>query len=153
MKDVEAIHPVNAGLLVQGRPRYLPSAPAAAFHILDRYLEESGHDPAKVYAHSKVVVVGRSDVVGRPAMLLALARDATVISCDLHSYRAGLLFEHTGAADILVVAAGVPGLITADHVKEGAIVIDIGINPVQDAAGHPRLVGDVARPSEPRPKQ
>ncbi|MGI8876923.1 MAG: bifunctional 5,10-methylenetetrahydrofolate dehydrogenase/5,10-methenyltetrahydrofolate cyclohydrolase [Egibacteraceae bacterium] len=144
LKDIEAVHPVNAGLLALGRPRYVPSTPASVFHMLDRYLSSTSDDPAAVYARSNLVVVGRSSNVGKPAMLLAQARNATVVSCDVHSSRAGLLVGHTRAADILVVAAGVPELIGAEHVKEGAVVIDVGINPVsQEGTGKVRLVGDV----------
>lgn len=142
-KDIEAVHPVNAGLLSQGRPRYVPSTPAAAFHLLNRYLTDTGRDPATTYEHSNLVIIGRSDNVGKPATLLALALGATVTSCDVHSHRAGLLTEHTRNADILIVAAGVPGLITSDHVKDGAIILDIGINPVK-TNGRTHLVGDVA---------
>lgn len=148
IKDIEAVHPVNAGLLTLDRPRYIPSTPASAFHMLDRYLRESGRDPGEVYSRSNVVLVGRSNNVGKPAILLGLNRNATVLSCDVHSYKAGLLYEHTARADILIVAAGVPGLVTGEHVKRGVIAIDVGINPVQDAkTGKVRLVGDIDFPS------
>ncbi len=144
LKDIEAVHPVNAGLLALGRPRYVPSTPASVFHLLDRYLAEAGHDPDEVYLRSNIVVVGRSNNVGKPALLLAQARNATVVSCDVHSFKAGLLYEHTLRADIVVVAAGVPGLVTAEHVKDGVIAIDVGINPVTDPHdGRVRLVGDL----------
>lgn len=144
LKDIEAMHPVNAGLFALGRPRYVPSTPASAFHMIDCYLRSTGRDPSDVYPAANLVVVGRSNNVGRPAALLALARDATLVSCDIHTSRAGLLRGHTSAADILIVAVGVPGLITADDVKPGAIVIDIGINAVPDErTGKTRLVGDV----------
>lgn len=90
LKDIEAVHPVNAGLLALGRPRYVPSTPASVFHLLDSYLAETGRDPFEVYPRSNVVFVGRSNV-GKPAVLLGAARDATVVSCDVHSYRADLL--------------------------------------------------------------
>lgn len=144
LKDIECVHPTNAGLLALGRPRYVPSTPAAVFHMLDRYLRESGQDPATIYARSNIVLIGRSNNVGKPAILLGLARNATVVSCDIHSFRAGLLYEHTAAADILIVAAGVPGLIRGDHVKDGVIAIDVGINPVTDpATGTMHFVGDL----------
>jgi methylenetetrahydrofolate dehydrogenase (NADP+)/methenyltetrahydrofolate cyclohydrolase len=144
IKDIEAVHPVNAGLLALGRPRYIPSTPASVFHMLDNHLRESGCDPADVYTRSNVVLVGRSNNVGKPALLLGLSRGATVLSCDVHSFKAGLLYEHTSHADILIVAAGVPRLITGEHVKPGVIVIDVGINPVEDPrTGRVRLVGDV----------
>ena len=144
VKDIESVHPINAGLLALGRPRYVPSTPASVFHLLDRYLVESGRDPAQTYARSNLVVVGRSANVGKPTLLLAMERGATVVSCDEHSHRAGLLFEHTARADILVVAVGVPGLIGAEHVKGAVIAVDVGINPVPDQeTGKVRLVGDI----------
>lgn len=143
-KDVEAMHPVNAGLLALGRPRYVPSTPASVFHLLDRYLAESGRDVAEAYAASNLVIVGRSNNVGKPAAMLAAARGATVVACDEHSYRAGLLYDHTRAADILVVAAGVPELIRGEHVKEGVIAVDVGINPRTDPrTGKVHMVGDL----------
>jgi methylenetetrahydrofolate dehydrogenase (NADP+)/methenyltetrahydrofolate cyclohydrolase len=144
LKDIESVHPANAGLLALGRPRYVPSTPASVFHMLDRYLREAGHEPGKVYAGSNVVVVGRSNNVGKPAILLGLARNATVLSCDVHSYEAGLLYDHTASADILIVAAGVPALVSGEHVKEGVIAIDVGINPVTDPeTGKVHFVGDL----------
>lgn len=142
LKDVESVHPVNAGLLALDRPRYVPSTPASCFHILDRYLLASGRDPAAFYARSTVVVVGRSANVGKPALHLGLSRNATVISCDVHTHRAGRLHEYTRAADVLIVAAGVPGLIDGSHVREGAIAIDVGINAMAGPKGM-RLVGDL----------
>ena len=144
VKDIESVHPISAGLLALGRPRYVPSTPASVFHLLDRYLTESGREPARTYARSNLVVVGRSANVGKPALMLAMERGATVVSCDEHSHRAGLLFEHTARADILVVAAGVPGLIRGEHVKDGVIVVDVGINAIRDpSSGTVHLIGDV----------
>lgn len=143
LKDVESVHPVNAGLLALGRPRYIPSTPASCFHILDRYLTESGRDAAAFYARSTLVVVGRSANVGKPALHLGLARNATVISCDEHTFRAGRLHDFTRVADLLIVAAGVPGLLGADHVRDGVIAIDVGINAVPGPDGGTRLVGDL----------
>lgn len=144
IKDIESVHPISAGLLALGRPRYVPSTPASVFHLLDRYLTESGRDPAQTYAQSNLVVVGRSANVGKPALMLAMERGATVVSCDEHSHGAGLLFEHTVRADILVVAAGVPGLIRVEHVKHGVIAVDVGINAIRDSpAGKVHLVGDI----------
>lgn len=148
LKDIEAVHPVNAGLLALGRPRYVPSTPASVFHLLDRYLSEAGHDPAQVYQRSNIVIVGRSANVGKPAIVLGMDRGATIVSCDVHSYTAGLLYQHTRCADILIVATGVQGLISADHVKDGVIAIDVGINPVPDSVtGKIHLVGDLDFPS------
>ncbi|MGZ4168998.1 MAG: bifunctional 5,10-methylenetetrahydrofolate dehydrogenase/5,10-methenyltetrahydrofolate cyclohydrolase [Solirubrobacteraceae bacterium] len=143
LKDVEALHPLNAGLLSLGMPRFVPSTPAAAFHMLDRYTASAGRDPTTAYDGLNLVLVGRSNNVGKPAAILGLQRNATVISAHRHTFDAGRLAEHTLAADILIVAVGVPGLIGADLVRPGAIVIDIGINAVEDADGAVRLVGDV----------
>ncbi|MGH9022708.1 MAG: bifunctional 5,10-methylenetetrahydrofolate dehydrogenase/5,10-methenyltetrahydrofolate cyclohydrolase [Acidimicrobiia bacterium] len=143
LKDVEAVHPTNAGLLALGRPRYVPSTAASCFYLLDRYMLASGRDPLEFYARSNMVVVGRSANVGRPASLLGLARNATVVCCDEHTFRAGNLYEYTRNADILVVAAGVAGLIRGDHVKEGVIAVDVGINPVASSTGVVSIVGDI----------
>jgi methylenetetrahydrofolate dehydrogenase (NADP+)/methenyltetrahydrofolate cyclohydrolase len=151
LKDIEAVHPVNAGLLALERPRFVPSTPASVFHLLDTYLSRDGRDPGEVYRRSRVVVVGRSANVGKPAVSLAMARGATVVSCDVHSARAGLLREHTTAADILVVAAGVPGLLRGVDVKPGVIAVDVGINAVHDEmTGAVRLVGDLDHDSVAR---
>ena len=143
LKDVEAQHPENAGLLALGTPRFTPSTAAAAFHMLDRYMASAGRDPVLAYDGLDLVVVGRSTNVGKPAAILGLARNATVISAHKHTADAGRLAEHTRMADLLVVAAGVPGLITGGFVREGAIVVDIGINAVPGPDGSTRLVGDV----------
>jgi methylenetetrahydrofolate dehydrogenase (NADP+) / methenyltetrahydrofolate cyclohydrolase len=144
LKDVEAVHPENAGLLALGEPRYVPSTPASVFHLLDRYVEESGRDPATFYNGLNLVLVGRSNNVGKPALWLGLARGATVVSCHHFTSQAGRLAEHTRRADILVVAAGVPRLVHGDMVKDGVIAVDVGINPEEDAeSGRVRLVGDL----------
>ena len=145
LKDIESMHPVNAGLLALGRPRYVPSTPASVFHLLDRYLVSTGREPDEFYRRSRMVVVGRSLNVGKPAVLLGLGRGATVIACDEHTSRSGYLAECTRQADILVSAAGVPGLLRGQHVKPGVIAVDVGINPVTDpVSGRTRLVGDMA---------
>jgi methylenetetrahydrofolate dehydrogenase (NADP+)/methenyltetrahydrofolate cyclohydrolase len=143
LKDLEAQHPENAGLLALGMPRFVPSTAGAAYHLLDRYMVQSGRDVSAAYDGLDIVLVGRSNNVGKPAAILGLARNATMISAHKHTHDAGRLAEHTVQADILIVAAGVPGLIRGEMVREGAIVIDIGINAVVDAAGRRRLVGDV----------
>ena len=145
VKDVEALHPENAGLLALGMPRYVPSTAAAAFHLLDRWLDEAGEDRAAFYHRSLIVVVGRSNNVGKPALLLAYDRQAAVESVDEWASANGQLGWHTRRADVLIVAAGVRGLIRSEHVREGAIVVDVGIHAVDDAAtGEVRIVGDVA---------
>ncbi len=144
LKDIEALHPENAGLLALGQPRFTPSTPASAFYLLDRYVEERGHRPSTYYNGKELVLVGRSNNVGKPALWLGLARNATVASCHKFTSDAGRLLEHTRRADILVVAAGRPKLVTGEMVKDGVIVVDVGINPVHDPeTGKTRLVGDV----------
>ena len=142
-KDIEAVHPLNAGLLELGRPRFIPSTPASCFYLLDHHLQRTQTDPAAFYARSCIVVLGRSNNVGKPASLLGMQRGATVVSCDVNTSRAGRLRELTRQADVLVVAVGVPGLIGPDDVKDGAVVIDVGINPVPRDDGRTRMVGDV----------
>jgi methylenetetrahydrofolate dehydrogenase (NADP+)/methenyltetrahydrofolate cyclohydrolase len=148
LKDIEAVHPDNAGLLALGTPRYVPSTPASVFHLLDRYVEDSGRDPKTFYNGLDLVLVGRSNNVGKPALWLGLARNATVVSCHAYTSQAGRLADHTRAADILVVAAGVPGIVTGEMVKPGVIAVDVGINAVRDEeSGKTRLVGDLDLPS------
>ncbi|MEX2236596.1 MAG: bifunctional 5,10-methylenetetrahydrofolate dehydrogenase/5,10-methenyltetrahydrofolate cyclohydrolase [Dehalococcoidia bacterium] len=137
-KDVDGLHPFNAGLLLQGKPRFIPATPWGVQELLIR----SGHDPGGKH----VVVVGRSNLVGKPlaAILMQKARgaNATVTICHTGTPDVG---EHTRRADIVVAAMGVPRYLTAEMVKEGAVVIDVGVNQVADAAkkrGY-RLVGDV----------
>jgi methylenetetrahydrofolate dehydrogenase (NADP+) / methenyltetrahydrofolate cyclohydrolase len=140
-KDVEAVHPENAGLLAQGRPRFVPSTPASCFYLLDSYLRSTGRDPQTAYAGMTLVVVGRSDSVGKPAASLGLQRNATVLTC--HS-RTADLGSFTRQADVLIVAAGVAGLVTGDMVRDGVIAVDVGIDPVTDPeTGKVRFVGDI----------
>ena len=143
LKDVEALHPTNAGLLSLGIPRFIPSTPAAAFHMLDTHTRAMGRDPEVAYDGVDLVLVGRSNNVGKPAAILGLQRNATVISAHKHTADAGRLAEHTRDADILIVAVGVPHLITGDMVKEGAIIVDIGINATEGPDGKVVLTGDV----------
>jgi methylenetetrahydrofolate dehydrogenase (NADP+) / methenyltetrahydrofolate cyclohydrolase len=126
-KDIDGLHPENAGLLAEGYDGFLPATAQAAVEILKR----SGIDIQGKHA----VVVGRSNVVGKPAALLLLREHATVTIC--HS-RTVDLASHTRTADIVIVAAGVPGLITGAMLKPGASVVDVGINVVDDG-----IVGDV----------
>lgn len=127
-KDVDAFHPENVGRLHLGQPRYLPCTPAGIMALLKKY----GIDPAGKHC----VVVGRSNIVGRPMAALLLQADATVTVC--HS-RTPDLHEQCLRADILVSAAGRRGLITADMVKEGAVVVDVAMNRAPDG----KLCGDV----------
>lgn len=142
-KDIEGQHPENAGLLALGRPRFIPSTPASCFHLLDGYLAETLGDPSKGYVGKTIVVVGRSSSVGKPAQWLALERDATVIACHSKTAAAGRLGEFTSQADILIVAAGVPALVTGDMVREGVIAVDVGFHVLHDENGKTRMVGDL----------
>src|SRR3984957_4984813 len=144
VKDIEAVQPQNAGLLALGTPRYVPSTPAAVFHLLDTWLDSAGEDRADFYHRSLIIVVGRSNNVGKPAVSLAYDREAAVESVDAWASRAGRLGWHTRRADALIVAAGSPGLIRSEHIRAGAVVLDVGINrSVDSATGEDRMVGDV----------
>jgi methylenetetrahydrofolate dehydrogenase (NADP+)/methenyltetrahydrofolate cyclohydrolase len=118
-KDVDGFHPENVGLLSQGRIRFTPCTPAGVMEMLRR----EGIDPFG----KRAVVVGRSDIVGKPMALLLLHAHATVTIA--HS-RTKNLAEITRTADLLVAAAGKPGLIRGEHVREGAVVIDVGIHRI-----------------------
>ena len=134
-KDVDGLHPVNAGLLQAGRPALAPCTPAGVIEILKR----SGIPMAGQHA----VVVGRSDLVGKPAAMLLLHQNATVTIC--HSKTRGL-GAITRQADILVAAIGRAGFITPEMVKPGATVIDVGINRITDRAEFDRFfLGDAKR--------
>ncbi|MBI3185811.1 MAG: bifunctional methylenetetrahydrofolate dehydrogenase/methenyltetrahydrofolate cyclohydrolase FolD [Myxococcales bacterium] len=126
-KDVDAFHPVNAGRLFQGKPGLRPCTPAGVM----RLLEEIGFSPAA----KKAVVVGRSNIVGRPMAMLLLAADATVTIC----HRKSDLPLEIGQADLVVAAVGVPRLVKGAWIKPGAVVIDVGINRTPEG----KLVGDV----------
>lgn len=127
MKDVDGLHPVSAGQLYLGQQTLVPATPLGVMQLLTEYGIQ--------IAGSRAVVVGRSTLVGKPMALLLLQANATVTIC--HS-RTEDLARHTLDADLLIAAVGVPGIITADMVKQGATVIDVGIT--RTAAG---LVGDV----------
>ena len=145
VKDIEAVHPQNAGLLALGTARYVPSTPAAVFHLLDAWLDSAGEDRADFYHRSLITVIGRSNNVGKPAVSLAYDREAAVESVDVWASRAGRLGWHTRRADVLIVAAGSPGLIRSEHIRVGAVVLDVGINrSVDPATGEVRMVGDVS---------
>ena len=140
-KDIEAVHPFNTGLLAQGRPRFLPSTPASCFYLLDHYADQQGGGHDEFYTGRTLVIVGRSNSVGKPAQMLGLQRNATVIAC--HS-RTKPLEDYTRQADILIVAAGVRGIVDGDMVKDGVVAVDVGIHAVKDEAmGKTRMVGDL----------
>jgi methylenetetrahydrofolate dehydrogenase (NADP+) / methenyltetrahydrofolate cyclohydrolase len=127
VKDVDGLHPLNAGQLYLGSPAHVGATPVGVMALLEEYdVPIEG---------ANAVVVGRSDIVGKPASLLLLHANATVSIC--HS-RTNDLAAHTREADILVVAVGQAGVIQPDHVREGATVIDVGMN-----RGEEGVVGDV----------
>jgi methylenetetrahydrofolate dehydrogenase (NADP+)/methenyltetrahydrofolate cyclohydrolase len=127
-KDVDGANPLSLGRLAAGLPAFAPATAEAVLALLDH------HGIPLAGAHA--VVVGRSNVVGKPAALLLLQRDATVTVCHRHTKE---LAEMTRSADVLVAAVGRPNLITAEFVAEDAVVVDVGTNPTPDGG----LVGDV----------
>jgi len=126
-KDIDGVHPLNAGLLLAGRPRFVPATPLGGLALLKEY-----DIPIK---GAQAVIIGRSDIVGKPMALLLLHRHATITIC--HS-RTVDLPGVARKADILAVAIGRPEMVNAEYVKPGAVVIDFGTNEVGDT-----LVGDV----------
>ena len=127
IKDVDGLHPFSAGQLYLGRQTLVPATPLGVMHLLNEYRIP--------IAGARAVVVGRSPLVGKPLAMLLLQANATVTIC--HS-RTEELSRHTLDADILVAAVGLPGVITADMVKQGATVIDVGITRTENG-----LLGDV----------
>ena len=126
-KDVDGFHPLNAGRLFLGEPLHVPATPLGVMAMLAEYeIELEGKE---------AVVIGRSEIVGKPMSMLLLARNATVTIC--HS-RTPDLAAHARRADVLVAAVGRPGLVTRDMVKPGAAVVDVGVNRTDSG-----LVGDV----------
>lgn len=122
-KDVDGFHPENAGLLVQKRPRFVACTPAGIMELLRR--------EGIALAGRRAVVLGRSDIVGKPMALLLMHADATV---SVGHSRTRDLPALTRQADLLVAAVGRPGLVRAEHVKPGAVVIDVGMNRIEDEA-------------------
>ena len=131
-KDVDAFHPTNVGYLTTGMPRFAPCTPAGIVKLMEHY----GIDPAGKHC----VVIGRSNIVGKPMALLLLQRNGTVTIC--HSATADLKTQ-TLQADILISAVGKTGFVTADMVKEGAVVIDVAMNRNEQG----KLCGDVDYPA------
>ncbi|MCH5211743.1 MAG: bifunctional methylenetetrahydrofolate dehydrogenase/methenyltetrahydrofolate cyclohydrolase FolD [Oscillospiraceae bacterium] len=127
-KDVDAFHPVNVGKIMTGNYDFVPCTPAGVMELI----KESGID----VSGKECVVVGRSNIVGKPMSMLLLHQNGTVTVC--HS-RTKNLAEKTKNADILVAAVGIPNFITGDMIKPGAVVIDVGINRIAPK----KLVGDV----------
>ncbi len=127
-KDVDGFHPMNMGLLAAGSPRFVPCTPLGVMKLIE-------HEEISVQGRH-AVVVGRSNIVGKPMALLLLQKGATVTICNSRTPDLGAM---TRQADVLVVAAGRPKLVTAGMVKPGAVVIDVGITRLADG----RLTGDV----------
>ena len=127
-KDVDAFHPVNVGKIMTGNPDFLPCTPAGVMEIFKKYnIETAGKD---------CVIIGRSNIVGKPMSMLMLAADSTVTVC--HSKTKDLK-QKCKNADIIIAAVGRADFVTADMVKEGAVVIDVGINRIESG----KLCGDV----------
>jgi methylenetetrahydrofolate dehydrogenase (NADP+)/methenyltetrahydrofolate cyclohydrolase len=129
-KDVDCFHPSNMGRLALGEATFPPATPAACMELLERYLRAEGLEVAEALEGAEVCVVGHSNTVGKPLALLLLNRNATTTVAHVYTSNRGNLAKHTTVADYLVVAAGVPHLVGADLVKEGAVVLDVGINRV-----------------------
>jgi methylenetetrahydrofolate dehydrogenase (NADP+)/methenyltetrahydrofolate cyclohydrolase len=127
-KDADGLHPVSLGNLLAGKPSMVPCTPAGCLEILDHY--------GIALEGAEAVVVGRSRLVGKPLAQLLLGRNATVTTCHT---RTRDLAEHCRRADVLCVAAGRPRFITGDMVKDGAVVIDVGVNRLDTG----KLAGDV----------
>ena len=126
-KDVDGFHAMNSGRLMNGQPSFVPCTPLGVMKLLEAY---------QIPTRGKhAVIIGRSNIVGKPMAMLLLAADATVTIC--HSKTANLA-EITRQADILVAAVGKPNFVTGDMIRQGAAVVDVGINRVDDG-----LVGDV----------
>lgn len=146
-KDIDCFHPFNMGKLTLGEITFAPATPSACIEILDREKVD--------FEGAEICVVGHSNIVGKPISVLCLNRNATVTTTHIFTSMAGNLEKHTTMADILIVAAGKADLITPEQIKEGAFVIDVGINRVKvlDENGNPvlndkgkpksRTVGDV----------
>ena len=137
-KDVDGFHPENAGLLSIGKPRFIPCTPKGIMEILKHY---------KIKLSGKhVVVVGRSNIVGRPISILTSLKgensNGTTTLCHSGTKE---IENHTKTADVVIVALGVPGFLKGNMIKEGAVVVDVGINRIDDSSekGY-KLVGDVA---------
>jgi methylenetetrahydrofolate dehydrogenase (NADP+)/methenyltetrahydrofolate cyclohydrolase len=131
-KDADGLHPVNLGRLVRGETGLRSCTPAGVMRLLQEY---------EIPLQGKqAVVVGRSILVGKPMALMLLEADATVTIAHSRSHDLKTITQN---ADILIAAVGRPGLITADLVKPGAVVVDVGMNRVTDASGKSRLIGDV----------
>ncbi len=126
LKDIDGFHPVNMGKLLEGTPNFIPATAQSVIETIKRTVPIDG---------KKAVVIGRSNIVGKPTALLLLKENATVTICHSHTRN---LPEVARSADILVVSTGKPRMVNSSYVKPGAVVIDVGINRVNG-----KLVGDV----------
>ena len=147
-KDIDCFQPFNMGKLALGEATFPPATPAAVIEILERYARNVEKvDPKDFFEGAEIVVVGHSNIVGKPVAYLAINRNATVSVTHVFTSMKGNLAKHTVGADILIVAAGKADLIGPDLVKEGAIVIDVGINRVKvlDEKGEP-VLNDKGKP-------
>ncbi|MBP9187483.1 MAG: bifunctional 5,10-methylenetetrahydrofolate dehydrogenase/5,10-methenyltetrahydrofolate cyclohydrolase [Bacteroidia bacterium] len=133
-KDVDGFHPMNVGLMFKGMPCFLPATPFGIIKLIEHFnIETNG---------KHCVVIGRSDIVGKPMSALMLQKNCTVTVC--HS-RTVNINEHIKRADIVIAAVGIPGYVKAEMIKEGAVIIDVGITRVEDnstKSGY-KLKGDV----------
>ncbi len=125
-KDIDAFHPINMGRLLEGNPMFIPATAQSVIETIKRTTDIDG---------KSAVVIGRSNIVGKPAALLLLAENATVTMCHSHTKNLPLVASR---ADILVVSTGKPKMVDRRFVKRGAVVIDVGINKVNG-----KIVGDV----------
>jgi len=131
-KDVDGFHPVNVGRLSTGTNGLVPCTPLGCVRLLESVVDD--------FCGLNAVVIGKSNIVGKPIALLLLEKECTVTVTHIHTRGLATLVSK---ADIVVVAAGSPGLVKGSWIKPGAVVIDVGINRVTDADGKARIVGDV----------
>lgn len=129
-KDVEGLHPENLGFLILGKPRFSPCTPQAVIELLKS-------TNVKLYG-KEAVIVGSSDIVGKPLSQLLLKEFMTTTVCHIATYEANKLISHINQAEVLISAVGKPSLIKANWIKDGAIVIDVGISKISD-----KITGDV----------
>lgn len=132
LKDVDGFHPVNVGRLSSGTGGLLPCTPMGCMMLLESVIKD--------FTGQQAVVIGKSNIVGKPVALLLLERECTVTITHINTRDLPII---TRTADILVVAAGCPGLVRGNWVKSGAVVIDVGINRVVDDRGDVSIVGDI----------
>lgn len=140
-KDVEGVNPANIGNIVYGQSSLVPCTALATIKMIES-IAGTPEERSSLFRGKRAVVIGAGDVVGKPIAVLLMRQEATVISCNKHT---GGLKDLARSADILIAAAGAPGLVTAEMVKPGAVVIDVGVNRIADPGnpGKLKTVGDV----------